>query len=296
MPSTEEIIRNYDIPQIQECDGTDTSCGIYPNCENCNNYDGWVDTGNTDWVEVNDCQEKEKKEQKYRDYYCSGTACTYGVTGTQWVDTGTTRNKDDGTICGCTASNTLKKCNGGICTDTGICDATTCSADVACDGKRPGDSCGGGTCDSNCKCGGQAVGEDYGVFRNGVWCVDTSGNHIADLVFGYGIAGDVPIVGDFNKDGSDDIGIFRNGIWCVDTTGNHIADLVFGYGIAGDVPIVGDFNKDGSDDIGIFRNGIWCVDTTGNRIADLVFGYGLARDVPLVGDMDRNGISDIGEF
>jgi hypothetical protein len=63
---------------------------------------------------------------------------------------------------------------------------------------------------------------------------------VADLVFCYGIAGDVPLVGDFNKDESDDIAIFRNGIWCVDTTGNHIADLVFCYGIAGDVPLVGD--------------------------------------------------------
>jgi hypothetical protein len=54
-----------------------------------------VDTGNTDWVDVNECQEKERKEQEYWDYYCSGGACTYNVTGTQWVDTGNTRNKPD---------------------------------------------------------------------------------------------------------------------------------------------------------------------------------------------------------
>jgi hypothetical protein len=135
------------------------------------------------------------------------------------------------------------------------------------------------------------------IFRNGVWCVDTTGNHVADLVFGYGIPGDVPLVGDFNKDGSDDIAIFRNGIWCVDTTGNHVADLVFCYGIAGDVPLVGDFNKDGSDDTAIFRNGIlWCVDTTGNRIADLVFCYGIAGDVPIVGDFNKDESDDIGIF
>jgi hypothetical protein len=45
-PSTGEFIRNYDIPQIQECDGTDTSCGIYPNCENCNEDDGCYPYGN----------------------------------------------------------------------------------------------------------------------------------------------------------------------------------------------------------------------------------------------------------
>jgi hypothetical protein len=189
-PRTEEIIRNYDIPQIQECDGTDTSCGIYPNCENCNdhdgwycngntreyqdfycsgtictytvtssdncdNYDGWVDTGNTKWVPDlgNDCQEKEQKEQEYRDYACSNGVCTYSVTDTQWLDTGNTQNKPDGTICDCTASNTLKKCNGGICTDTGICNSINCSADAVCDGKEPGESCGAGRiCNSSCNC------------------------------------------------------------------------------------------------------------------------------------------------
>jgi len=232
-PSTEEFIRNYDIPQIQECDGTDTSCGIYPNCENCkdydgwycngnireyrdfycsgtsctytvtssencDNYDGWVDTGNTQWVEVNECQEKEQKEQEYRDYYCSGGACTYSVTGTKWVDTGNTRNKDDGTICGCTASNTLKRCYSGVCTDTGICDSTTCDADVACDGKEPGDSCGtGGTCDSNCKCGVPAVGEDIAAYCNGLWLVNTNGDHqTVNQAFWYGAAGQTPLVGD----------------------------------------------------------------------------------------------------
>ena len=124
--------------------------------------------------------------------------------------------------------------------------------------------------------------DDIAIFRNGVWCVDTTGNHVADLVFGYGIPGDVPLVGNF---GSDDIAIFRNGMWCVDTTGNHIADLVFGYGIAGDVPLVGDFNKEGTNDIAIFRNGLWCVDTTSNHVADLIFGYGIPGDVPLVGNI-----------
>ena len=37
--------------------------------------------------------------------------------------------------------------------------------------------------------------EDTAIFRNGMWCVDTTGNRVADLVFGYGIAGDVPLVG-----------------------------------------------------------------------------------------------------
>ncbi len=123
--------------------------------ENCNDYDDWVDTGNTKWV--NDlgyeCKEKEQKEQEYRDYTCSGGSCDYTVTEIQWIDTGNTRDKPDGTICGCTANNTLKRCYDGACTDTGICNSTYCDADVGCDGKKPGESCGANRkCNSTCNC------------------------------------------------------------------------------------------------------------------------------------------------
>jgi hypothetical protein len=39
-------------------------------------------------------------------------------------------------------------------------------------------------------------GADIAVFRNGAWHVDTNRDHVADIIFGYGIAGDVPVVGD----------------------------------------------------------------------------------------------------
>lgn len=167
------------------CEGTNTSCGIYPNCENCTendgcyvygtgcedrdyycsggacefifsnwHCDGWQDSGNTRWVDNpgNECKDKEQKEQEYRDYNCSGGVCTYRVTDTQWLDTGNMRNKADGTICGCTANNTLKRCYDGNCTDTGICNTTICGADAACDGEAPGASCAGGICNSTCNC------------------------------------------------------------------------------------------------------------------------------------------------
>jgi len=63
------------------------------------------------------------------------------------------RNKPDGTVCGCTANNTLKVCYDGTCTDTGTCNLTICGADAACDGKKPGEDCGTDSkCNSTCKC------------------------------------------------------------------------------------------------------------------------------------------------
>jgi hypothetical protein len=329
----EFLKRYYEGPELV-CDGTDTSCGIYPNCENCNVDDGcypygngceerdyycvsndvgcgytlsnrhtddWEDTGNTDWVPDpgNECQEKERKEQEYRDYYCSGGACTYSVTGTQWVDTGNTRNKPDGTICGCTASNTLKRCYSGVCTDTGICDSTTCGADASCDGKEPGDSCGGGICDSNCKCGGQAVGEDYGVFRSGRWYIDTDGDQKTNIYFRFGDARDLPVVGDFNGDRTDDYGVFREGHWSrwyIDTNFDQRKDIFLMFGDTGDLPVVGDFNGDGIDDYGVFRGGRWYIDTNFDQRKDISFVFGDAGDLPIVGDFNGDGTDDYGVF
>jgi hypothetical protein len=207
------------------------------------------------------------------------------------------QNKDDGTICSCTARNTLKRCYGGVCTDTGICDATTCGADAACDGKEPGDSCGGGTtCDSNCKCRGQAAGVDKAVYRGGLWFVDKDGDQVADEVFGYGFAGATPLVGDINQDGTDDIAVFSAPLWFVDTNGDHLADEVFGYGFAGATPLVGDIDQDGTDDIAVFSAPLWFVDTNGDHLADDVFGYGFAGATPLVGDIDQDGADDIAVF
>ncbi|MBN1763583.1 MAG: S8 family serine peptidase [Methanomicrobia archaeon] len=132
---------------VNKLDGTD--CGS----------DGWYDTGETKWVTVTEYEctidQKERKEQEYRDFSCSGGSCTPSVTSTQWVDTGNTQtvNKLDGTDCGCTVNNTLKKCYDGSCFDSGICNSTICGADVTCDGKMPEETCGiDSKCAFDCKC------------------------------------------------------------------------------------------------------------------------------------------------
>ena len=130
-----------------------------------------------------------------------------------------------------------------------------------------------------------AGGRGIAVFRNGQWFVDTTGDHVANLEFWYGLTGDDPLVGDINQNGVADTALFRDGQWFVDTTGDHVADLEFWYGIAGDVPLVGDINQDGVADTALFRDGVWHVDTNGDHVADMIFAYGLAGDDPIVGDI-----------
>jgi PKD repeat protein len=100
--------------------------------ENCNDYDQWYDTNNTRWINdsTNNCKEKNQMEQEYRDYSCSNGVSIYTVTSTQWIDTGTIRNKPEGTICGyepwendpnnpCKERRIIYKCLNGTCSEAG---------------------------------------------------------------------------------------------------------------------------------------------------------------------------------
>jgi uncharacterized repeat protein (TIGR01451 family) len=156
--------------------------------------------------------------------------------------------------------------------------------------------------------------DDVAIFRRGTWYVDTDGGYITGTggwveSFTFGLSpGDVPLVGDINRDGRDDVAIFRRGTWYVDTDGGYITgtggwDESFTFGSSpGDVPLVGDINRDGRDDVAIFRSGTWYVDTDGGYIAgtggwDESFTFGsIPGDVPLVGDINRDGKDDVAIF
>jgi hypothetical protein len=75
------------------------SCECEYSTEDCDEKDGWYDTGQTQWVATGECTEKEQKEQEFRNYHCAPEACEYSIAGTQIIDTGATRNKPGGTAC-----------------------------------------------------------------------------------------------------------------------------------------------------------------------------------------------------
>ena len=110
------------------------------------------------------------------------------------------------------------------------------------------------------------------------------------------LQGDIPVVGDWDGNGTETIGIFRGGTWYLrNANGPGAPDLAFGWGSPGDVPIVGDWNGDGSDTIGVFRNGTWYQRNTNSPGGvDAAFGWGSATDVPVVGDWNGDGSDTIG--
>ena len=127
----------------------------------------------------------------------------------------------------------------------------------------------------------------------------------------FGLAGEVPAVGDVNGDGRDDIITF---------TRNNLADVYvalstgtsFGasakwhdfFGLAGETPGIGDFNGDGRDDIVVFNQGtladVYVATSTGTGFAGTTVKwhdfFSIAGEAPRIGDFNGDGRDDIATF
>ena len=152
-----------------------------------------------------------------------------------------------------------------------------------------------------------------GVFRpsNRTWYLDLNGNGQwdgcgADACIGFGMAGDVPVAGDWTGTGQAKIGVYREGTWYLDLNGNGQwdgcgADACIGFGMAGDVPVAGDWTGTGQVKIGVYRDGTWYLDLNGNGQwdgcgADACIGFGMAGDMPVAGDWTGTGQVKIGVY
>jgi hypothetical protein len=143
-----------------------------------------------------------------------------------------------------------------------------------------------------------------GLYVDGTWYLDMNGNGAWDgpsidklYTFGAGIAGAVPVTGNWDGTGITKIGIYQDGAWYLDLNGNGVWDgpatdkqYAFGAGIAGAVPVTGDWNGGGTTKIGVYADGLWYVDLDGNGVwtgtpldAQYYYGGGLAGVVPVTG-------------
>jgi len=143
-----------------------------------------------------------------------------------------------------------------------------------------------------------------GVYKDGAWWVDYNGNSAWDgpaidrtFSFDAGIAGAVPVAGDWNGTGAANLGVYQDGVWYLDLNGNGVWDgapadgiYTFGAGLAGAVPVTGDWTGTGRTMIGIYADGTWYLDMNGNYAWDgipvdtlLSFGGGLAGATPVSG-------------
>lgn len=140
-----------------------------------------------------------------------------------------------------------------------------------------------------------------GVFRPGsgdIYLKKQNTSGYADAMITFGMAGDKPIIGDWDGDGVDTIGIYRQGVFYLrnsNTTG--YADVTFAFGQADDLPVAGDWNGDGRDTVGVFRNGLFYLRNSNDTgPPDRVLYLGQAGDLPIAGDWTGKGYDTAGVF
>ena len=139
------------------------------------------------------------------------------------------------------------------------------------------------------------------TFHNGSW---TLGYAIGDegdietVTFGFGQPGDIPVMGDWNGDGTWTVGVVRGNQWLLrDENSSGPADYNFTFGNPGDIPVVGDWNGNGTFGIGMREANLrrWHLrETASAGEDDRTFWFGRKSDTPIVGDWNGDGAFGIG--
>lgn len=150
--------------------------------------------------------------------------------------------------------------------------------------------------------------DTIGVYRSGLWLlrnsnsqggVDVTYDFRTTNLLGQPVAsarGDVPLVGDFDHNGTADLATFRSGTWMILFRGGTEHTATFVWGGPGDIPVVGDWDGDGSAGIGVVRSGTWYLrNVASGGGVDFQFGWGqgVGLDLPLTGDWDGDGKDSI---
>ena len=143
-------------------------------------------------------------------------------------------------------------------------------------------------------------GTSTGGFSGGAWTVS---NANADQLstsspvftsYRWGRTGDLPVVGDWDGDGTQTVGVVRPN-QALDS--NHFllrnsdfSVIDFWYGRYGDRVVVGDWNGDGTWTPGVVRAGTWALrNANSGGPADVTLSFGRSGDRYLAGDWDGDG-------
>jgi len=140
------------------------------------------------------------------------------------------------------------------------------------------------------------------------WAVGNALPPTSSTTFAYGTKPPalVPIMGDWDKDGTRTPGIFQGGVFKLSNTlppGAPTINVTFGDPRG--FPVVGDFTGDGYDDVAVYRNGLWQVRIEAGGIgsggavsaSDVTFGAGSwPSTIPVAGDWNGDGVDGIGTF
>ena len=141
-----------------------------------------------------------------------------------------------------------------------------------------------------------------GYFRDGQWTLAYARGDegsVETITFEFGMAGDIPVMGDWNGDGTWTVGVVRNGNQWLLRNDNSAgpAEIQFEFGEPGDIPVVGDWDGDGVFGIGVRKADrfIWELrETASAGEPDRRFRYGKKTDIPVTGDWNGDGSTGVG--
>jgi len=120
---------------------------------------------------------------------------------------------------------------------------------------------------------------DAALFDDGTWQIQNVGTS------SYGSAGDIPVSGDYNGDGTAERAYFTSGgLWYVDGVYSGLA-----WGAGGQIPVPADYDGDGTTDPATYSpgSGNWYI-YPGTTVQ---YG-GRDGDIPVPGDYDGDGTAD----
>jgi hypothetical protein len=152
---------------------------------------------------------------------------------------------------------------------------------------------------------GTLVPDKIGIYQNGVWYLDNSGDGAfgaGDSAYSFGAPGWMNVTGDWNNDGITDIGVTNGQQWYLDWNNNGVydsgVDKAYNFGAPGWTPIVGDWNNTGNYYIGVTNGQQWYLDWNGNGAfdsgVDKAYNFGAPGWTPIVGDWNATGFTYIG--
>lgn len=121
----------------------------------------------------------------------------------------------------------------------------------------------------------------------------------ATFTFTYGTKPLVPIVGDWDGNGSKTPGTFEAGTFKLSNSRvGATVEPPFTFGDARGFPVVGDWNGDGTDDVAVFKAGVWQTRLSTGVTGSFSFGpvTNWPNVVPVAGDWDGNGTDGIGTY
>ena len=155
--------------------------------------------------------------------------------------------------------------------------------------------------------GGTTSATTIGLFRpssNFFFLRNTNSLGAPDIAVGFGAPGDLPIVGDWDGNGTVTIGLYRPSsstffLRNTNTLGPPDITLSYGDGPGGDLPVAGDWDGNGTWTIGVYRpstSTFFIRNSNSAGVPDIIVAFGAPGDMPIVGDWDGNGTMSIGLF